>query len=120
MKHYTEQELLENEKLNIQNSIIKNIDLNVVGHYGNCVCVEVICKNVTAIGGWNNTESAGKIIKELVVLLGLDIEDGRRVSSIKDVPCRLVIEGGFLGKCVGIGHFMNDDFVLTEELMTEI
>ena len=118
MKHYTEQELLEKENINIQNSIIKKIDLNIVGHYGNTVSVEVQCKNCIAISGWNNTKSAGLVIKELIVLLGLDLENGRRLSSIQNEPCRLVVEGGMLGKCVGIGHFMNDEFVLTEELMT--
>ena len=45
----------------------------------------------------------------------LSEEDGLRLTEIKSLPCRIILEGGWSSKCVGFGHFMKDKFVLTEE-----
>lgn len=118
MKTWTRQDL-EAEGYTIENNLLKSVDVNVVAHFGNCCCLEIVCENVNAIAGYNNTKNLGCLIKNLVELLGLSEEDGIRISSIRNVPIRIVLEGGWGGKCVGFGHFMKDRFVLTKEFAQE-
>ena len=103
----------------IENNIIERVDVNCIGHFGNLVTLQIVCKNVWAMSGYNNTANIGFIIKRLVELLDLTQEDGVRLSEIKNVPIRAVYSDSncsFGSKCVGIGHFMKDRFVLIEDL----
>lgn len=67
------------------------------------------------MSGYNNISNLGYIIRAFFEVIGLSEEDGLRLSEIKNVPCRLIFEGGLGSRCVGFGHFMKDKFVLTEE-----
>ena len=110
---------IENMGYGIENNIIERVDVNCIGHFGNLVTLQIVCKNVWAMSGYNNTANIGFIIKRLVELLDLTQEDGVRLSQIKDVPIRIVYSDSncsFGSKCVGIGHFMKDRFVLIEDL----
>lgn len=103
----------------IENNIIEKVDVNCIGHFGNCVTFEIQCKNVYAMCHYNNTANLGFIIKKFVELMGLTDEDGIRLSNIRNVPCRIVYEDSHCSyglRCVGIGHFMENKFVLIDDL----
>ena len=103
----------------IENNIIESVDVNCIGHFGNCVTFEIQCKNVYAMCHYNNTANLGFIIKKFVELMGLTDEDGIRLSNIRNVPCRIVYADphcSYGSRCVGIGHFMENKFVLIDDL----
>ena len=103
----------------IENNIIERVDVNCIGHFGNCVAFEIQCKNVYAMCHYNNTANLGFIIKKFIELMGLTDEDGIRLSNIKNVPCRIVYADphcSYGSRCVGIGHFMENKFVLIDDL----
>lgn len=109
---------IESMGYGIENNIIERVDVNCVGHFDNLVTLQIACKNVWAMSGYNNTANIGFIIKKLVELLDLTQEDGIRLSDIKNIPCRIVYEDpncSWGAKCVGIGHFMEDRFVLVDD-----
>lgn len=98
----------------IENDIIRSVDVRVIAHFGgNVVCFVVWCDNVTPMSSYNNTKNLGYVIQAFIKLFDLSKEDGVDLSEIKDVPCRLVF---YKGRCVGLGHFMKDRFVFTEDL----
>ena len=103
----------------IENNIIEKVDVNCIGHFGNCVTFEIQCKNVYAMCHYNNTANLGFIIKKFIELMGLTDEDGIRLSNIKNIPCRIVYADphcSYGSRCVGIGHFMENKFVLIDDL----
>ena len=101
----------------IENNMIERVDINVIAHFGNCPCFEIMCKNVFPMSNYNTTKNLGYIVKAFIELFDLSEEDGIRIGKIKDLPCRLVFQGigGWGSRCIGFGHFMKDKFVLTED-----
>lgn len=97
----------------IENDVIRSVDVRAIAHFGDVVCLVVWCDNVTPISSYNNTKNLGYVIQAFIKLFDLSKEDGVDLSEIKDVPCRLVF---YKGRCVGLGHFMKDRFVFTEDL----
>lgn len=115
----TEAEIIEMGH-GIANNIIENVDINIVAHFNNCVCFEVICSDVVPMSGYRNTANIGAILKAFVELFDIEREDGIRISSIKHMPCRLIFQNAGNGptwgcRCIGFGHFMKDRFVLIED-----
>ena len=103
----------------VENNVIVSVDINTIAHFGNCTCFEINCSNVCTLCGYNNTKNIGFLVKAFVRLMEIDKEDGLRLSTIRNIPCRLVFEnqGGWGSRCIGFGHFMNDKFVLTEDFV---
>lgn len=104
----------------IDNNVIKYIDIDTIAHFGNITCLEIVCSDVWPMSTYNNTRSLGYLIRALIELLDISREDGRRLSEIKNIPCRLVFEKNstaWRGNCIGIGNFMNDKFVLIEDFV---
>lgn len=102
----------------VENNLV-SLDVQVIGHFGNSVSLVIAAKNVIPYSAYNNTENIGIIIKYLVELLGIEKEDGLFISDVKDVPARLIFdskEPGWGAKCVGIGNFMEDKFVMFDVL----
>ena len=99
----------------IGNNFIESVDVNIIAHFGNVTCFEVMCANVCPMSTYNNIGNLGYIIRAFFEVIGLSEEDGLRLTEIKNVPCRLIFEGGWGSRCVGFGHFMKNKFVLTRE-----
>lgn len=106
----------------IENNIITSVDVNIIAHFGNCVCLEIACENVWPVSGYVNTKNIGTMLQAFVKLFDLEEEDGVRISKIKNVPCRLIFENGYNKsswglKCIGFGNFMKDKFILTKDFV---
>lgn len=102
----------------IENNLV-SLDIQVIGHFGNSVSLVIAAKNVIPYSAYNNTENVGVIIKYLVELLGIEKEDGLFISDVKNVPVRLIFDSKepcWGAKCVGIGNFMEDKFVMFDVL----
>lgn len=102
----------------VQNNIIERVDINTIYHFGNSACLEIMCSNVCPMRGYNNTGNIGYLIRSFIELFDLTEEDGLRFSKIKNIPCRLVYNDqnpSWGSKCIGFGHFMKDEFVLTDD-----
>ena len=111
----TQNDILEDGH-QINNDIIRDVDINIIGHFGNLVSFDVFCDNCAIIHGYNNTKNIGWIIKAFVELFDIEKEDGLLLTRIQDIPCR-VISDGYFTKILGFGHFMKDKFVYTEDFM---
>ena len=102
----------------VENNLV-SLDIQVIGHFGNSVSLVIAAKNVIPYSAYNNTENIGIIIKYLVELLGIEKEDGLLISDVKDIPVRLIFDSKepcWGAKCVGIGNFMEDKFVMFDVL----
>lgn len=96
-----------------------SIDLEVIGHFNNTVSLILTATNVIPYSGYANTKNIGLILQYLVELLGISREDGIYLSEMKDIPVRLVFDSSecsWGSKCMGIGNFMEDKFVLFKDL----
>ena len=104
----------------IENNIIERVDVDTIAHFGNLTSFEIYCPNVVPYSSRNNTANLGEVIRAFIELMKLEEEDGIRLSQIKNVPCRLVFDGedAWGSKVIGIGHFMQDRFVLIDDLAT--
>ena len=115
---FTEQ-MIRDSGYKVENNIIEKVDVNIIAHFNNEVFFEIYCKNIVPYSNRANTKGLGAIIKTIVKLFGIEKEDGIRISQIKDIPCRLVFENNNFGcKAIGIGYFMNDRFILFDDLST--
>ena len=112
----TEKEITEMGHI-IENSIIENININTIAHFGNVTCFEIMCANVYPMSNYNNIKNLGYLIRAFIELFDLSREDGLRLTDIKNIPCRIILEGGWGSKCIGFGHFMKNKFVLTDEFV---
>lgn len=102
----------------VENNLV-SLDIQVIGHFGNSVSLVIAAKNVIPYSAYNNTENVGVIIKYLVELLGIEKEDGLFISDVKNIPVRLIFDSKepcWGAKCVGIGNFMEDKFVMFDVL----
>ena len=105
-----------NQGYSVSNQIIHRIDINVIAHFGNCVCLEIFGEGIRIYRGYNNTANIGFILRELVEFFGISKEDGLKISEIHNVPCRIIIDP--YERCVGFGHFLQDKFIMNEDLNT--
>lgn len=104
----------------VENNIIKEIDINIIARFGNIPCLTIMCENICPYGSYNDIARLGYLLKAFVEFFGVDREDGVMLSKIKNIPCRLVFSGNgesHLGEnAVGIGHYMQDKFILFKDL----
>ena len=100
----------------IDNNIIRGVNISVLGHFGNAVSLNVYTDNCCLIHDYNNTDNIGFLIRALVELFDLTEEDGFDFCKIKDVPCR-IISDGWGSKVLGFGHFMKDRFVYRDDFV---
>ena len=103
-----------------ENAILTNADIVLIGHFGNTVSLILDFKSdedckLSPLELYNSTKNIGYILKTLYKLLDLSEENGKRLSEVKDVPCRLIFDGEW--RCVGIGNFLKDKFVYFDDLM---
>jgi hypothetical protein len=111
----TQKEILCDDNY-IENNIIKDAVINVIGHFGNCPTFEIRCSNVYAFSGYNNITNLGFLIHAFYDLFDICDEDGFCLNKIKKIPCRLIFDGDSWGdKCIGFGHFMEDKFVYSKD-----
>lgn len=101
------------------NEAISKVDIDIIAHFGNVVCLEIYCKDIVPYSCRNNTKSIGVLIKNLVEFLELSEENGIRLSEIKNIPIRLVFEGKseshYGERAIGIGHYKKDKFILFDD-----
>lgn len=112
----TEQQLKESGYC-IQNDIIRSIDVNIVGHFNNVTTLEMILDDCCLFSQYNIGSLFPFIMKAIVEILELTDDDGIRISKMKNLPVRIVIDGDGWGNVIGFGHFMKDEFILVEELI---
>ena len=113
---YLPQSQLAPMGLKTENSMIQSIDINLIGHFGNVVSVEVKTRHCTLLNAWNATRCLGVVLQCLYDLLDLTEENGKRLSEVRDVPCRVVVDNK-TGFCVGLGNFMDDNrFLMFDDM----
>lgn len=99
----------------VENNIIKCVDMVCIGHFGNAVCFQIVCKNVTPLPLSNSVGNVGWVFKAFIELFDLSKEDGVALSEIRNIPCRIIFDSS--GVARAIGHFMEDKFVLISDLV---
>jgi hypothetical protein len=110
---------IEKKGYGIENNIIKEIDINIIAHFGNIPCLTIMCENIMPYGHYNDIARLGFLLKAIVEFFEVYREDGVMLSKLKNIPCRLVFEENGKNhwgeKVVGIGHYMKDKFILFED-----
>ena len=103
----------------VVNNVILGVDVNIIGHYNNCITINVNCKRTSFLGSYGITTNVGYVIRAIVELLDLTEDDGIKLSDIRNIPIRLIYDRPDIydGRCVGMGHFMDNRFVLFEDLV---
>ena len=107
------------DNYSIENNVIKKLDILVTGHFGNTVSVAMTCENVNPFPLYNSVGNIGFILRALVELFDKERDESVSISALQGTPIRLVFDSKdlYTGRCVGIGHFMKDRFILTDDLM---
>lgn len=116
MQFYTYADLFHNtdedESLQIENAILYGIDLELVGHFGNAIRLSVSIESASyshvlfpEIFG----NRIPRVLQSLFDLLDLSTEDGRKLSSVKDIACRVAFKSD--RKISAIGHFLKDKWM---------
>lgn len=101
----------------IENNMIRNVEVSVVGHFGNITTLEVFCENCCMFSQYNIGTLLPDVLKTIVEVLDLSEDNGVRLSEIKDIPIRLVTTQKCFGTVVGFGNFMKDRFLLIEDVI---
>lgn len=114
-----ERSMREEFPAGIENACIKSIDIDVIGHFGDAITLDMPIslggsRLANPLSGRDLTNHVGKFIQVLFRLLALSEEDGKKLSEIKEVPCRVVF---CYDTIVGLGHFLDDRFMLFDELL---
>ena len=107
----TKEEIIKNNH-KIENNVIKKVEVDVVAHFGNCPTFEIICSNVYALSGYSHFDNLGFVIHAFYELFNISREDGLRLSDIKNLPCRIIVQGS---RCIGFGHSIEDKFVYSDD-----
>lgn len=109
---------IENDygEITCENQIINNIDVLIIGHYGNCTSLIMDCESCSPLGLRVNTRNLGYIISTLVDLFDKTEDSGIYLRDLKGTPLR-VIYSKVDGKALAIGHFIKDQFIYIDDLM---
>ena len=115
----TEQQVrdyFEDEECYIENNIIKDARVVVTGHFNGAVSLDITCENICVLSAYNSTRNIGFIIQILAEFLNVIEDNSVGLEKFSGLPIRLVTTG-WGGRCIGIGHFMKDKFILIEDLV---
>lgn len=107
----------------IYNGIIEELTLGVIGHVGACVVIRMPVRfrgaHADGLSNFCLTRSCGHVIKALYELFGL-VEDGMvTINEFKDCPCRVVVDS-HKNRVIGVGHFMEDKFLLFQDMLNTL
>lgn len=100
----------------IENNLLESLDVSVIAHFNNAVTCEMWFTNCCLFSGYNLGGLLADVLKAIIECLGLSEEDGLRISTIKNVPVRVVCDSR-VGKVIGFGHFMKDQFLLVDDVI---
>lgn len=116
MKFYTYAELChdvyKDDPIHVENAILHGIDLVVIGHFGNSIFLSVSIETPSYPYvafpdiSYNNIP---RFIRLIFDLLHLSEEDGRKLSSVKDMACRVAFKSD--SRIAAIGHFLRDEWM---------
>lgn len=103
----------------VEENHIEEIDINIVGHFNNCVSLELLCDCVRPIPLYNSTHNIGYIIRTFIGLLEASNEDGLYLQKLKGRKIRIAYEGEhkFMGKSIALGHPYKDKWIIITDLM---
>lgn len=100
----------------IENNRLKSLDVSITAHFGNSVTCEMHFEDCCLFAAYNLGYLTLDVLRAIIECLDLSEEDGLRISSIKNVPVRIVCDYA-CGKVIGFGHFMKDRFILAEDII---
>lgn len=120
MSYKTEEELRKSAHL-IVNGYVEYMDLALIPDCQHELAVELHLKcgptqYASPLSGVLLTRSCGLVIRALLGTLGIDAQDAARLSDVRGEPCRIVRDQNTV---IGIGHFMEDKFILFDELIKQ-
>lgn len=99
----------------VENNMVRGVDLEILGHFGDVITPVLLLKGWRLLHGYNSTHNVGHIIRALCELFDRCPEDGGSVLELlRDVPCRIALLDD---KVIAIGHFMDDRFILIDDLL---
>lgn len=105
----------DNDAIRVENDILGRIDLSITGHFNNCISLNLITdEGRELVPMYNSTKRIGFILKALVEMLDICQDDPMTISSIKNIPIRVVYKDDII---IAIGHHKKDRFELISELM---
>ena len=102
-----------------KNAIIEKIDIDVIGHFGNSTMLDIPirigeCLYSNPFSSISSTLSCGVFIQALFNLLEIGDDNGVKISSLKKIPCRVIVSDG---NTVAVGNFMKNKFIIFEDLL---
>ena len=107
--------------IEIENAQIDKMDIEVLGEFGNAVCLylPIMFKGNMVAFPFNcisSTLSIGCIIRAIFEVLDIREGNGIKLSEIKKYPCRVAMNNGGV---VAIGNFIDDKFIIIEDLFKQ-
>ena len=97
----------------IENATIARADVNIIGHFGNCIALDFELNGCNWVGRFmshrNFTSCIGFVCKAIFETIAEVSDDGISFSELKGVPCRAIVKDS---EIVGIGNFIKDRWLL--------
>lgn len=100
----------------IENNLLNSLDVSLTAHFGNSVTCEMQFENCCLFASYNLGGLTADVLKAIIECLKLSEEDGLRISEVKNIPVRIVCDSKW-GKVIGFGHFMEDRFLLADDII---
>ena len=96
-----------------ENNVLVKAGININGHFGNIVSLDLRFTNSSICGCHNNTSNIGHMIKACIEVLS-KTDDNAKLDSLNGTPVRVVRIGS---QAIGFGHFMKDQFLMVNDLV---
>lgn len=107
---------IEEKGYSIEKNVIKEVDIKIIGHFGNIPCLNILCENVVPYSYHNNISNIGYLLTALVDFFEVGRDEGISLLDLKNIPCRIIFDVSgknyFTKTVVGFGHAYKDKFVL--------
>ena len=106
------------DELSFEDNILKKVNVYVIGHFGNCVSLNLECDFCHPIPFHNNTGNIGYLLSFLIEFFNKTNDNAQSIDVLNNTEVCLVFEENGNGKCVAIGNKQQTKFFIIKDFIT--
>ena len=122
VKKYCKDKNVNSSELVVSNAIIESVQVSWQGHY-NITTLELTLKlsdngYICALGTYNLREILGVVANDFIRQFVGETDDTVTLDRLNGKPVRAIL-ASYSGPVVGLGHFLDDKFIMFEDYLKE-
>jgi hypothetical protein len=122
VKKYCKDKNVNSSELVVQNAVIESVNVAWQGHY-NITTLELMLKlsdngYICALGTYNLREILGVVADDFIRQFVGETDDTVTLDRLNGKPVRAIL-ASYSGPVVGLGHFLDDKFIMFEDYLKE-